>query len=67
MEIIRLKKNTKIGSCYSRTVTISNSGKSIELIFIRHASQYFSWQKWNTYLHSKIGTQINYLTSNMKL
>ena len=63
--ITALKKDTPIGTYYPRTITISNSNQSIELIFIKHPSQFFSWKNWNTYLNSKIGTQLNFLKRNM--
>lgn len=56
-----LKNDIKIGSYYSRTVTISKKSQSIEMIFIKHPSQFFSWTAWNKYLYSKIGLKLEYL------
>jgi hypothetical protein len=60
-----LKQDTKIGRNYARTVTISNKSQSIEMIFIRHPSKYFSWTAWNKYLYSKIEIQLEYLKKGL--
>lgn len=60
-----LKRDTKINRNYARTVTVSNKSQSIEIIFIKHPSQYFSWIGWNKYLYSKLGTQLEYLKKDM--
>jgi hypothetical protein len=60
-----LKQDTKISRNYARTVTISNINQSVEIIFIKHPSQYFSWTAWNKYLYSKIEIQLEYLKKDM--
>lgn len=48
------KWETRIGNTYSRTASLSQNGTDIPLIFIQHASQYFSWSKWSEYFEYKL-------------
>lgn len=52
----------RIGTSYAKTATIRNgAGECIELIFIKHPSKYFPWQKWNEYLLHKMPGKMNWL------
>jgi hypothetical protein len=44
-----------------RFASIKMNDKKIELHFIKHTSQYFSWQKWNEYLKKTIPLEIQFL------
>lgn len=39
-----------IGTAYARTATLEINESEIKLSFIQHASQMFSWSRWNTFL-----------------
>ncbi len=39
-----------IGTAYARTASLNLNENKIKLSFIQHASQMFSWSKWNTFL-----------------
>jgi hypothetical protein len=60
-----IKHDIKIGKSYARSVLIHKENQSIEVFFIRHPSQYFSWSSWNKYLNSKMGTQLDFIKSDM--
>ncbi|WP_075349669.1 hypothetical protein [Algoriphagus marinus] len=58
----------RIGTSYAKTATVQNgNGESIELIFIKHPSKYFPWQKWKDYLHKKSPKQVNWLKENTEV
>lgn len=40
----------KIGRAYGKRGYLTNNEKVIQLDFIRHPSQYFSWEEWRAYL-----------------
>lgn len=40
----------KIGSAYGKRAFLVNGDHKIQLDFIRHPSQYFSWEEWRAYL-----------------
>ena len=51
-----------ISNAYAKSVNIkAKDGTKIELVFIRHPSQMFSWNNWNKYLVKKVGKHIAWL------
>lgn len=51
-----------ISNSYAKTANfITSDGKNIELIFIRHTSSMFSWNRWNLYLLKKMSSTISWL------
>jgi hypothetical protein len=51
-----------INNCYAKTSEITHKdGEILKLIFIRHCSSMFSWDKWNRYLHTKITDHLLWL------
>ena len=55
-------EDEKISGCYPRKATIKNAnGQVIDLIFIRHTSKMFSWDKWNKYLSKTIPNELSWL------
>lgn len=44
----------KVGRSRPKKFTIKKAGKSINIIFIRHPSAYFSWKKWSPVIKSEI-------------
>lgn len=48
IEAVEWKK--KIGRAYAKQAYIYNGDKKIQLDFIKHPSQYFSWERWREYL-----------------
>ncbi|WP_369049533.1 hypothetical protein [Tenacibaculum sp. UWU-22] len=61
IELKELKWLKKIGNTYPRKAIISLNKKEIELHFIKHTSQYFSWYKWNEHLTNEIPNELEYL------
>jgi len=58
---------TAIGNTYPRiSKFICKNDFSVELIFIRHCSKMFSWNKWNIYLMQKMGENIGWLENYPK-
>lgn len=52
----------KVNGVRARRATIEDGNNNqIELIFIRHASQFFSWKKWNGFLLKQMGEQLHWL------
>jgi hypothetical protein len=47
-----------ISNAYAKTATIEKNGNQIRLIFIRHTSSMFSWDKWNKYLSKTIPEEL---------
>jgi hypothetical protein len=50
-----------IGTAYARTATLNLNDNEIKLSFIQHASQMFSWSKWNAFLARENGEALNFL------
>lgn len=40
----------KIGHGYARSSSLTINGKSTDLFFIQHPSQYFSWERWRKFV-----------------
>lgn len=60
-------KEDKISGTYPRkTILIDQWNYEIELIFIRHTSQYFNWTKWNNYLKVNMKQQLEWLDKRIK-
>lgn len=57
-----LEWKNRIGNAYARRATLYNiNGENINLHFIQHTSQYFSWSKWRKYLSSNEKNLFNFL------
>ncbi len=51
-----------INRAYAKTATIiDKDNNEIKLVFIRHTSQMFSWEKWNNYLLKVLPKEIEWL------
>ena len=47
-------EDKKINGSYPKTSSLTlESGNTVQLIFIRHSSSRFSWEKWNQFLNKK--------------
>ena len=44
----------KIGRYYGYSIKIYNNQDSIDLIFLKHPSSYYSWEPWRKYLIDKV-------------
>ncbi len=57
-----VKWEEKINRAYAKTAIITDKeNNEIKLIFIRHTSQMYSWQKWNLYLEKVMNNQLSWL------
>lgn len=54
-----------IGTAYARTATLNLNDNEIKLSFIQHASQMFSWSKWNTFLARENGETLTFLKAKV--
>lgn len=45
---------TKVGRSEPRLVSISNEGRTLNLLFIRHPSSYFSWRQWGLTIRENV-------------
>jgi len=55
-----------ISNAYAKSAILSDKeGNCINLIFIRHTSQMFSWDKWNTYLRKKISSELEWFNGKL--
>jgi hypothetical protein len=52
---------TRIGNTYSRTASLSHNENDIPLVFIQHASQFFSWSKWSEFIENKLPKHFHFL------
>lgn len=67
-EIIKFEKFEKINNTFPREVKIKNiEGKVITLIFIKHTSQFFSWNEWNIFLKKEYQNEIEWLKKGIWL
>lgn len=58
----------RINRAYPKTLKLkSKDGNEIHLIFIRHTSQMFSWNKWNLYLQKKINEELTWFDEQLKI
>ena len=56
-----------ISNAYAKSAIIKdNEGNETQLIFIRHTSQMFSWNKWNNYLQKKLPSELEWFISKIK-
>jgi hypothetical protein len=63
--IVSEKKYQKINGTFPREVIIKKDNDEIKLLFIKHTSQYFSWNNWNKYLKQNYETQVNWIKSGI--
>jgi len=54
-----------IGTAYARKATLNLNDNEIKLSFIQHASQMFSWSKWNTFLARENGETLTFLKAKV--
>lgn len=60
-KLIELVRDDMIGKAYPRRAKILDlKGEEVDVYFIRHSSQYFSWEKWNAYLKANLNHQLNW-------
>ncbi len=58
--ILNYKWTEKISRTFARKAKIRVNSKEIDLHFIQHTSQYFSWSKWHKHLKRILPEQIEY-------
>lgn len=57
-----------INGTKSRKATLlDKENNEIEIVFIKHSSQYFSWNDWNEYLKNEIGDQLFWFEKNINI
>ena len=56
-----VKNMDKIGANYAKSSSLKVNNIELPIHFIKHTSQYFSWQKWNEYLKKTIPSEIQFL------
>lgn len=56
--ILSYKWTNKISKTYARKAKLKINSKEMDLHFIQHTSQYFSWSKWHEHLKGVIPEQI---------
>lgn len=62
-----IKYEDYISNAYARTAIMKDKDNNeIQLIFIRHTSQMFSWSKWNEYLQKKIPNELAWFDEQLK-
>jgi hypothetical protein len=61
-------REDKISNAFAKTALLKyREGDETSLIFIRHTSQMFSWEKWNDYLQKKIPNELKWFTEKLQL
>jgi len=50
-----------ISNAYAKSSKLFHGDLETDLVFIRHTSQMFSWDKWNAFLSNRIGGQLEWL------
>ena len=55
-----------ISNAYAKTAIINQDNYSLNIIFIRHTSQMFSWPAWHEYLLKKIPDKIKWLSEGVQ-
>ena len=50
------QEDFKINNTYPRTCKLTIDNFDIDIIFLKHSSKYYSWEKWHEYISSKINT-----------
>ena len=62
-----IKVKDQISNVYAKTAIIKDKDNNeIEIVFIRHTSKMFSWDKWNKFLMKAIPNQISWFESKLK-
>ena len=51
-----IQEDFKINNTYPRTCKLTIDNFDIDIIFLKHSSKYYSWEKWHEYISSKINT-----------
>ncbi|QNK77780.1 hypothetical protein AAFN75_17605 [Algibacter sp. AS12] len=65
-KIKEFKKLEKINGTFPREVIIEQSnGKEIKLLFIKHTSNFFSWDDWNKFLKKGYVKELNWIKSGI--
>ena len=56
----------KIHNTFPREIILEKpEGKELKLLFIKHTSQFFSWDKWNSFMKSRYENELNWLKSGI--
>lgn len=62
-----LKWEDCISNVYAKTAILKDKDNNeVQLIFIRHTSQMFSWSKWNEYLQKKMHPELTWFDEQLK-
>ncbi|AGC78547.1 uracil DNA glycosylase superfamily protein [Nonlabens dokdonensis] len=65
-KIIDFKKSEKINGTFPREVKIEHSnGKVTKLLFIKHTSNFFSWDDWNIFIKKHYENELNWIKSGV--
>ena len=48
------KEDFKINNAYPRICKLTIANADIDILFLRHASSFYSWEEWHEYISSKI-------------
>lgn len=63
----KIEWEDRISNTYGKTAILKDEdGNETKLIFIRHTSQMFSWEKWNEYLKKKMGSKLTWFESQIE-
>lgn len=66
IEILNFERCPKIQNTFPRKFSMRiNNNKLINVIFIKHSSQYFSWSKWNDFLQKEIKNELIWLRQKL--
>jgi len=65
-KIKEFKKSEKINGTFPREVIIEQSnGKEIKLLFIKHTSNFFSWDDWNIFIKNHYESELNWIKAGV--
>lgn len=60
------KKGEKINGTFPREIILIDSdGNEIKLLFIKHTSQFFSWNNWNKFIKKEYENELNWIKSGI--
>lgn len=54
-----IQKGPKVGRCTARLGSIDTGNTKIKLLFIRHPSEFFSWQRWGHVIRENLAFQFH--------
>lgn len=65
-KISDIKKSEKINGTFPREVKITQpNGKETKLLFIKHTSNFFSWDDWNIFMKKNYESELNWIKSGV--